>query len=49
MQLNVSITLHNFDLTIYFIVNPKFPTDTVAGMYKVAVASNYMFDAVRFD
>lgn len=30
-------------------LNPKFPTDTVAGMYKVAVASNYMFDAVRFD
>jgi len=30
-------------------LNPKFPTDTVAGMYKVAVASNYMFDAVRLD
>ena len=30
-------------------MNPKFPTDTVAGMYKVAVASNFMFDAVRFD
>jgi len=30
-------------------LNPKFPTDTVAGIYKVAVASNYMFDAVRFD
>ena len=30
-------------------LNPKFPTDTVAGMYKVAVASNYMFDSVRFD
>lgn len=30
-------------------MNPKFPTDTVAGMYKVAVASNYMFDSVRFD
>jgi len=32
-----------------FIVNPKFPTDTVAGIYKVAVASNFRFDAVRFD
>jgi hypothetical protein len=31
------------------LVNPKFPTDTVAGMYKVAVATNYMFDSVRFD
>lgn len=31
------------------VVNPKFPTDTVAGMYKIAVASNYMFDSVRFD
>lgn len=31
------------------IVNPKFPTDTVAGIYKIAVSSNYMFDAVRFD
>ena len=31
------------------IVNPKFPVDTVAGLYKVAVASNYMFDSVRFD
>jgi acyl-CoA synthetase (AMP-forming)/AMP-acid ligase II len=31
------------------LVNPKFPTDTSAGMYKIAVASNYMFDAVRFD
>ena len=30
-------------------LNPKFPTDTSAGMYKIAVASNYMFDAVRFD
>ena len=30
-------------------VNPKFPTDTVAGLYKVAVASNHLFDAVRFD
>ena len=30
-------------------MNPKFPTDTVAGMYKLAVASNYMFDSVRFD
>jgi len=30
-------------------LNPKFPTDTVAGIYKVAVASNSMFDAVRFD
>jgi len=30
-------------------VNHKFPTDTVAGMYKVAVASNFMFDSVRFD
>ena len=30
-------------------LNPKFPTDTVAGMYKLATASNYMFDAVRFD
>lgn len=30
-------------------LNPKFPTDTVAGIYKVAVASNYMFDTVRFD
>jgi len=30
-------------------VNPKFPSDTVAGLYKVAVASNYMMDAVRFD
>lgn len=49
MQLNVGITFYNFELTIYFLVNPKFPTDTVAGMYKVAVASNYMFDAVRFD
>ena len=31
------------------VVNPKFPTDSVAGQYKVAVAANYMFDAVRFD
>ena len=30
-------------------LNPKFPTDTVAGMYKLAAASNYMFDTVRFD
>jgi len=30
-------------------LNPKFPTDTVAGMYKTAVASNYLFDCVRFD
>lgn len=30
-------------------VNPKFPTDTVAGKFKVAVSANYMFDAVRFD
>jgi len=30
-------------------LNPKFPTDTAAGMYKIAVASNYMFDSVRFD
>ena len=30
-------------------MNPKFPSDSVAGIYKVAVASNYMFDAVRFD
>ena len=30
-------------------LNPKFPTDTATGQYKVAVASNYMFDAVRFD
>jgi len=30
-------------------LNPKFPTDTAAGKYKIAVASNYMFDAVRFD
>ena len=30
-------------------LNPKFPTDTAAGLYKVAVASNYLFDAVRFD
>ena len=30
-------------------LNPKFPTDTVAGMYKFSTASNYMFDAVRFD
>lgn len=30
-------------------MNPKFPSDTVAGLYKVAVASNYMMDAVRFD
>jgi acyl-CoA synthetase (AMP-forming)/AMP-acid ligase II len=30
-------------------VNPKYPTDTVAGIYKVAIASNYMFDSVRFD
>jgi long-chain acyl-CoA synthetase len=31
------------------LVNPKFPTDTCAGMYKIAVASNFNFDAVRFD
>jgi acyl-CoA synthetase (AMP-forming)/AMP-acid ligase II len=30
-------------------VNPKFPTDTVAGKFKIAVSSNYMFDSVRFD
>ena len=30
-------------------MNPKFPTDTVAGIYNVALASNYMFDSVRFD
>lgn len=30
-------------------LNPKFPVDSVAGRYKVAVASNYMFDSVRFD
>jgi len=30
-------------------VNPKFPEGTVAGMYKAAVAQNYLFDAVRFD
>ena len=30
-------------------MNPKFPVDTVAGMYKSAVASNYMSDSVRFD
>ena len=30
-------------------LNPKFPTDTVAGMYKIAAANNYMFDTVRFD
>lgn len=30
-------------------LNPKFPVDTVAGMYKIAVANNYMFDTVRFD
>jgi len=30
-------------------VNPKFPIDTVAGKYKMAVAINYMFDAARFD
>lgn len=31
------------------LVNAKFPTDTVAGKFKIAVSSNYMFDAVRFD
>lgn len=43
--------MHSKILIIYFydLVNPKFPTDTVAGMYKLAVASNYMFDSVRFD
>jgi len=30
-------------------LNPKFPSTTVAGVYKVAVAQNYMMDAVRFD
>ena len=30
-------------------MNPKFPTDTVAGKFKIAVSANYMFDAVRFD
>lgn len=30
-------------------MNPKFPSDTVAGKFKVAVSSNYMFDSVRFD
>lgn len=30
-------------------MNPKFPTDTVAGKFKIAVTANYMFDAVRFD
>ena len=30
-------------------LNPKFPTDTVAGIYKLAVVDNYMFDAIRFD
>lgn len=30
-------------------MNAKFPTDTVAGKFKVAVSSNYMFDSVRFD
>ena len=37
-------------LTILFlIVNPKFPSDTVAGMFKAAVSANYMFDSARFD
>ena len=30
-------------------LNPKFPQDTVAGMFKLATASNFMFDSVRFD
>ena len=30
-------------------MNPKFPSDTVAGMFKTAVVSNYMFDSARFD
>jgi len=39
----------HFYLIDNFIVNPKFPSDTVAGMFKAAVASNYMFDSARFD
>jgi len=30
-------------------VNPKFPEGTVAGLYKRAVATNGLIDAVRFE
>lgn len=36
-------------LTTYlFLVSPKFPEGTVAGVYKRAVAENEYYDAVRF-
>jgi hypothetical protein len=31
-----------------FIVSPKFPESTIAGLYKRAVAENQYQDAVRF-
>jgi len=51
LQANVSV-IHidlPYNNIVMITVNPKFPTDTVAGLYKVAVASNHLFDAVRFD
>ena len=36
-------------LQLLFIVSPKFPEGTVAGVYKRAVAENELVDAVRFD
>jgi hypothetical protein len=33
---------------ITFVVSPKFPESTVAGLYKRAVAENHYQDAVRF-
>jgi acyl-coenzyme A synthetase/AMP-(fatty) acid ligase len=33
----------------FSVAHPKFPTGTVAGLYKQAIASNKVMDAIRFD
>ena len=46
---NFDWIIHSFFCSRHFLVNPKFPEGTVAGLYKAAVAVKPEYDCVRVD